>query len=171
MTEIGRRMNSNSDRLESFAREHGAGLTGLAYTLTGSRESAEDAVQEVWAKLAARDLRGIDQMLAYARRAVVNECATRGRRMARTGRRARALKDEWIRLDQVRPDPNGRVEILSALANLTPRERTAVVARYYLNLDDSGSARLIGCAPATVRSLHSRAMKKLRTQLDHPEES
>lgn len=170
--EIGGRMvmAKGSDWLEPFVRQHGAGLMGLAYTLTGSREAAEEAVQEVWAKLAKRDPRTIEQPLAYARRAVANECATRGRRMARRGRRARALEDECVRLDQVRPDPNGRAEILSALSILNPRERTAVVARYYLGLDDVEAADIIGCAVATVRSLHSRAMRKLRTQLDHQEE-
>lgn len=152
--------------LGDFFRASYRELVGLAVNLTGSREHAEDAVQEVYSRLMVADLTAIKDVHAYARRAVCNECMSWGRRMVRHGRRARALEAEWERDMRCLPDPFGRVELLSALAQLSPRQRTAVVLRYYLDLPDHEIGSALNCAPATARTLLSRAIRKLRITLD-----
>ena len=58
-----------------------------------------------------------------------------------------------------------RLAILDALAVLTPRERAAVVLRYYEDLLDQQVAEVLGCSRATARSLIHRATPKLRQKL------
>lgn len=54
---------------------------------------------------------------------------------------------------------------MSALSELTHNQRSAVVLRYFLDLTDGEIAASIGCSPANVRTLLSRAMKRLRREL------
>lgn len=145
-----------ANNLAGFVTDHGDSLVALAFTLTGSREEAEDIVQNVLARLLQADLTSIDNLLAYARRAVCNETNTWGRSVARQGRRSRVLQSEWSRTLRTQSDPYGRVELLSALAALNSRQRTAVVLRYFLHLDDNEIGAMLGCSTGTVRSLLSR---------------
>lgn len=51
-------------------------LVALAYVLIGSRDEAQDVVQDVSLKLLESDLTHVVEPAAYARRAVTHECAT-----------------------------------------------------------------------------------------------
>lgn len=151
--------------LAAFADQHGPALLRLAYLLcAGQTADAEDLVQAVLARLAARGLHHLDQPLAYARRAVVNEHRDQLRR-------TRAQRDVAPRIathDTSTPPAHGiedRLAILAALGVLSPRERSAVVLRYYEDLPDQQTADILGCSPATVRSLLHRATPKLRAAL------
>jgi RNA polymerase sigma factor (sigma-70 family) len=48
------------------------------------------------------------------------------------------------------------------LATLGRKQRAVLVLRYYEQLEDEQIADLLGCAPATVRSHASRALRTLR---------
>jgi RNA polymerase sigma factor (sigma-70 family) len=61
-----------------------------------------------------------------------------------------------------------RDAILRVVAALPPRQRAAVVLRYYEDLPDDEIADLLGCRPVTVRSLISRALATLRRSLPAP---
>jgi RNA polymerase sigma factor (sigma-70 family) len=56
--------------------------------------------------------------------------------------------------------------VARGLRALPPRQRAAIVLRYYENRDDAAIADLLGCAPATVRSLLARGRHTLRHELD-----
>lgn len=148
-----------------FLRNAREDLVALAYVLTGSQEEAQDVVHDVFVRLLRIDLAGVADLRSYARRAVTNECASWGRRLTRNARRSRQLRSEWDRVLSTQPDPFGRIEVLSAMTTLSSRQRAAVVLRYYLGWDDAAIAETLNCAPTTVRSLISRALKKLRTEL------
>ena len=47
-------------------------------------------------------------------------------------------------------------------ATLPERQRTAIVARFYLDLPDPDIADLLGCRPATVRTAIHRGLATLR---------
>jgi len=51
----------------------------------------------------------------------------------------------------------------SALLRLPPRQRAALVLRYFEDLPDTTIAELLRCRPATVRSLVARGLEALRT--------
>ena len=55
-----------------------------------------------------------------------------------------------------------RERLMEALRGLAPRQRAAVVLRYFCDLDDATIADLLNCSPATVRSQVSRALARLR---------
>jgi len=141
-------------------------LVSLAYLITGSLDVAEDLVQDVMLKLVGADLDRVADLDAYARRAVVNECATWGRTRSRTQRMERQLRAEARRLHVNQADPFGHADLASALIGIPQTHREAIVLRYYLDWTDDQIAEALGCAPATVRSWLSRGLRALRLQLD-----
>jgi RNA polymerase sigma factor (sigma-70 family) len=52
-----------------------------------------------------------------------------------------------------------------ALGRLSPRRRTAVVLRFYEDLDDHQIAATVNIRPGTVRSLIHRATRQLAQEL------
>jgi RNA polymerase sigma factor (sigma-70 family) len=54
------------------------------------------------------------------------------------------------------------------LAALPYRQRAALVLRYYEDRPEAEIAELLGCRPATVRSLVHRGLSTLRTALENP---
>lgn len=154
---------AGANTLEQAARSR---LVSLAYLITGSFETAEDLVQDVMVKLVRVDLSSVDDVDAYARRAVVNECATWGRTQSRTQRVERQLRVEARRLHANQADPFGHAELASALIGIPQSHREAIVLRYYLDWTDDQIADALECAPATVRSWLSRGLRALRHQLD-----
>ncbi len=150
-------------RIDAFAREHGQRLLRFAYLITGGDgPTAEDLVQTVLLRLTSRGIDDLDDPVSYARRAVVNEHIS-------GGRRASALRRGLTRIgptaEAVSESPEDRMAILSSLDVLTPRERAAIVLRYYEDLADPDIAAALDCSRVTVRSLVHRATKKLRREL------
>jgi RNA polymerase sigma factor (sigma-70 family) len=52
--------------------------------------------------------------------------------------------------------------LIRAVRELPPRQRAAVVLRYFSDLDDAEIADALGCSVSTVRSQISRALTSLR---------
>ena len=58
--------------------------------------------------------------------------------------------------------------VWNELRRLPDRQRAAVVLRYYEDLADDDIAQLLGCRPATVRSLLHRALARLGEVINEP---
>jgi RNA polymerase sigma factor (sigma-70 family) len=58
-----------------------------------------------------------------------------------------------------------RSRLEAALAQLSPRQRAAVVLRYYQDLPDRQVAEVLGCPVGTARSHASRGVARLRQLL------
>jgi len=130
-------------------------LVRLAVLVGADRSVAEEIVQDAFVA-AHRTWDGVRDPLAYLRRTVVNRCHSWGRRqtLERTRRPAPA------------PDAAlGADELWDALATLPDRQRTAIVARYYLDLPDADISDLLGCRPATVRTAIHRGLATLRQEV------
>jgi RNA polymerase sigma-70 factor (sigma-E family) len=142
-------------------------LKKVAFLLTGSEHDAEDLLQTVLAKLYVR-WRRIDangDPMAYAHRVMVTtHVSVRRRRW--WGERPTGDVPETDH----EPDPAGRVEgalvLRAALRALTPRQRAVVVLRHYADLDERSVADMLGCSVGTVKTLNSRALARLRKQLE-----
>ncbi len=52
-----------------------------------------------------------------------------------------------------------------ALKSVTPRQRAAIVLRFYEELSEREIAGLLGCRPGTVKSLLTRGLRTLRKEL------
>jgi RNA polymerase sigma factor (sigma-70 family) len=131
-------------------------LRRVAYLMVGRADVAEEIVHEAFVRTYHR-LGSVDTPAAYLRTTVVNLC------LAWRGRRA---------LEQ-RHQPPGRTvvelpeldETWGLLSRLPRRQRAAVVLRYYEDLPFERIAAVIGCRPATVRSLVHRAIATLRKEM------
>jgi RNA polymerase sigma factor (sigma-70 family) len=53
-----------------------------------------------------------------------------------------------------------------ALLRLPERQPTAIVLRFYEDLSDVQTAEILRCSPGAVRSLVSRGLKTLRSELE-----
>ncbi len=146
----------SSEVLADLYREHFASLMRVAYLLSDSAASAEDAVHEVFVRCAPR-LPAISHPPSYLRAAVVNECRAEHRRRAR--RAAGPVPDEGEDL------PHEVLETRQALQRLSPKKRAAVVLRYFVDIPDEEIANVLDCRPATVRTLIRRAIRDLRKDL------
>ncbi|MBA2280892.1 MAG: sigma-70 family RNA polymerase sigma factor [Acidimicrobiia bacterium] len=76
------------------------------------------------------------------------------------------------------PDTPAAVAVRAAVAGLAPRQRAAVVARFYAGLDVAGAAVALGCSEGTVKALTHQAITRLRAaglghadETDEPEEA
>ena len=59
-----------------------------------------------------------------------------------------------------------RVALSAALEELRPRQRAAVVLRYYHDYDYAAIARILGTSPTNVGAMLSRALDTLRVTLE-----
>jgi RNA polymerase sigma factor (sigma-70 family) len=55
-----------------------------------------------------------------------------------------------------------RLALIQALAALPPRQRAAVVARYWEQLTEAETAAALGCSVSAVKSAASRGLRSLR---------
>lgn len=83
-------------------------------------------------------------------------------------RRSFHERPQTVLRDAVGTDPSeGFVErdaIWRELQALPPRQRAALVLRFYEDLNDVEVADVLGCQPATVRSQVSQGLGRLRMQ-------
>jgi RNA polymerase sigma-70 factor (sigma-E family) len=144
----------------------GPALLRLAYTLTGNRSDAEDVVQEALARALARWSRisGVADVDAYVRRMVVNEHTSLWRRFRRRESLVEAVADGPV-AEEGRVESDDRRRIWLACQQLPEAQRTAVVLRYYEQLEYAEIATLTGVREGSVRARVSRGIAALRAEL------
>jgi RNA polymerase sigma-70 factor (sigma-E family) len=156
---------------EVFAAARLPRLLRYAVVLTGDTDLAQDIVQEVMARTQVRwnKIERSDSPDAYVRRMVLNEYLSWRRTW--TVRNVRAVGERLIDLSDRGADSRDYAqdvvetdELWNRLAALPRKQRAVLVLRYYEQVDDAEIADLLGCAPATVRSNASKALKSLRLQ-------
>jgi RNA polymerase sigma-70 factor (sigma-E family) len=159
-----------------FAAARLPSLLRYAVALTGDRELAQDVVQEVLAKAQVkwRKVERADSPNAYVRQMVLNEYLSWRRRWA--VRNIQAAGEQVINLADGRSATKDHADsvvdsddIWTRLATLPRKQRAVLVLRYYEQLDDDEIALLLNCAPVTVRSNASKALKTLRLQTERTE--
>ncbi|MFG2846713.1 SigE family RNA polymerase sigma factor [Kitasatospora sp. NPDC048296] len=157
---MGAQKTARDEEFRAFAGGAWSRLLRTAYLLAGDRHGAEDLVQQALerAYVAWGRVRAADDPNAYVRRILINEHARRFRR-----RPAEHLVDALPeRPAPSGPDPDDRAVLLAALAALPPRQREAVVLRYWEDLSESQTAAAMGCSVGTVKSQAARGLAKLR---------
>jgi RNA polymerase sigma-70 factor (sigma-E family) len=151
---------------ELYTRFVPAGIR-LAYLLTGDRTQAEDLAHEAFVRCVGRfqHLRAHTAFDAYLRRAIVN--------LHTSGLRRRTTEREWLRREGPRAaamvstqrDVGEREDLWRALSTLPPRQRAALVLRYYEDLSERDAAEALGCSLAALKSLVARGSQALRASL------
>jgi RNA polymerase sigma-70 factor (sigma-E family) len=132
-------------------------MVRLAALLTGSVEDAHEIVQESFVKLHRAWARA-EHPRAYLKRIVVNECTTFHRRRFRYRKVQPLIAPEPVELQAD--------EISDALAVLVPRQRAAIVLRYWHDCSEAEIAEILGCKPGTVGSLLHRGLAQLRQTIE-----
>ncbi|HEV2885760.1 MAG TPA: SigE family RNA polymerase sigma factor [Jatrophihabitans sp.] len=146
-----------------FVEDHTDSLLGTAYLLTRDRQAAEELVQDTlvalypqWSRVSAAQ-----SPIAYVRRSLINRYLNQQRRGSATELVTNQLPDQLAGPDFARRIDD-RDQLRRILSTLPPRQRAAVVLRYFHDLSDQQVAETMGCRATTVRSLISRALSTLR---------
>lgn len=143
--------------LADLYRSHGDHFRRVAYLATGSREAAEDLVQEAYLRVRQR-WDELDVPAAYLRVVLVNLCMAWNGRSAMARERIVAAPREVIEGPEID-------ETWDLLTSLPRDQRVVLVLRYYDDLSTEEIARILGTNPATVRTRIHRALSKLRRDL------
>lgn len=160
-------------RLATLFRQNHAELVRLAVLLVRDQPTAEDVVQDVFARLHGRpDIALRDgEELAYLRASVLNGCRSVLRRRLVVRRLggyaglsdAAAQSHESAEHEVIRAEE--RRQVLTALAALPPRRREVLVLRYYLGLSEAEIAATLGISAGTVKSTAARGIAALARAL------
>jgi RNA polymerase sigma factor (sigma-70 family) len=133
-----------------------APMARLAHVIVGSREAAEEIVQEAFLRLHRR-WSVVENPPAFLRTVVTNLCRTEVRRLQmRRHRGFRAIES----LGEPELD-----ETWAVVCKLPIRQRTVLALRYYADLPEAEIAEILQCRLGTVKSAHHRALHKLREEL------
>jgi RNA polymerase sigma-70 factor (sigma-E family) len=143
-------------------------LIRTAYVLTGDHHAAEDLVQTALARtyLAWNRIRDKQALDAYVRRAIVNEHTSWWRR---AWKRLEHSTDDLPNRPAAEPELDSveRRELRQLVDGLPPRQRVAVVLRYFDGLTEAETAEVMNCSVGTVKSRTSRALTRLRNRYAH----
>ena len=159
--------------LRRLFEQHWRGLCRLAFLMLGDPAGAEECVQDAYLRVfRAWDRVGaMERPDLYLRTAVLNQCRSRLRRRQVESRAAGAGASIHGRggadaTGSGLPDPDLVTdEVLAAVRRLPPRQRAAVVLRYYEDRSESEIGRALGCSPGTVKSQLAKARATLGREL------
>jgi RNA polymerase sigma-70 factor (sigma-E family) len=170
--DAGRTGGTGAASIADLFRARHVDLVRLATLLVGDQATAEDVVQDVFARVCARAgrLAGTGIAPSYFRTAVVNACRSVHRRRT-TARRFGDSAEA-----RIWSEPSGSAEaavvlaedrrrVLRALAALPRRQREALVLRYYQRLSEPEIAETMGISRGTVKSTLSRGLDALGGKL------
>jgi RNA polymerase sigma-70 factor (sigma-E family) len=159
-----RENDDGNSAFDEFVGRRYAGFLRTAYLLTGDRGLAEDLVQTALFKTYKRwsSLRDQADPTAYVRRAMVTTQTSWMRRRS-SGEQVVEIPDGKGGVED--PSTADRLHMRLALGELPPRMRAVVVLRFYEDLSEAETARLLGCSVGTVKTQTSRGLDRLRTVL------
>ncbi len=152
-------MADRSD-FDGFVEARSPRLLRTAFLLTRNWATAEDLLQTAltkawfaWGRIEAAPE-------AYVRRTMVTTYTSWRRRRWHGETPTQRIPD--------RPGPEGtasiddRAVLGEALDGLPPRQRAAIVLRYFEDLSEAETAAAMGCSIGTVKSQTSKALARLR---------
>jgi RNA polymerase sigma-70 factor (sigma-E family) len=157
----GTRIGREADRLGAVYEAHRLALLRVAVLLTGREDMAEDLVQDAFeraadklAKLEAPAIR------PYLRVVILNLWKNRLRRFSLENRfRLQPLPGVDLAFEE-------RDALWSAIRRLPARRRACLVLRYFEDLSERETAELLNCSIGTVKSQTSKALGRLRQELN-----
>jgi RNA polymerase sigma-70 factor (ECF subfamily) len=152
-------MDERARAIEQLYRERYVGFRNALATVTGSYDSARDAVQEGFARALTRrrQFRGEGPLAAWVWR-----IALRAALEARATSEASLDEAPDTRLVEPERDPS----LGAALATLPPRRRLIVFLRYYADLSYSEIAAACDVSEGTVAATLAQARDALAAVLD-----
>jgi RNA polymerase sigma-70 factor (sigma-E family) len=161
------RQGSDVTAFSEFVESRSSSLFRTAYLMVGDHQLAQDLLQEALVKtlIAWPRLRDRANVEAYARRIVVTTSISWRRRRSfherPTGTLPERVDPDWVEA-VVTHDA-----VIAALLTVPPRQRAAIVLRYYQDLTEAQTADVMGCSLGAVKSQVASGLKRLREALGH----
>jgi RNA polymerase sigma factor (sigma-70 family) len=161
---------ARAELVDVLFRRHYAGLLRLGVVMLGSREAAEDVVQDAFVALHRHwaSLRDPEAAEAYLRSAVLNRCRSWVRRQV-TQRAPRPLM--LVREQQPSPEDAlvGRDEVgslVAAMRTLARRQREVLACRFVLELSVAETAQLLEISEGSVKAHTHRGLQVLQQRIE-----
>jgi RNA polymerase sigma factor (sigma-70 family) len=153
------------DALAQLALRYERDILVAAQTILGNRADAEDVLMETltvaWGR--AGTVRNQAALRQWLLAVAANRSLTMRRRVSQRLRVATPTVESLV------PDPGvavpDRVDLLSALSELSPPVRSALVLRYFGDLSVAETAEALGKSPNTVKSQLSEGLARLRAAM------
>lgn len=154
------------EQFTALAQEHMDMIFRIAFTYLGSREDADDVVQNTLLALYRADtpFQSGEHVKAWLIRVAVNECK-------------KILRSPWRRRGAPLEDFAGTLafedardgELFSAIMALEEKYRAVIVLYYYEGWSIAETARLLGIPAATAGTRLARARERLKRYLTEAE--
>ena len=155
----------NQDEFDRFVADNANALVRTAYLMVGDFMRLR-----TWSRRrCSRSPRsghgspGMENPVAYARRILVNLALHGSSKRSRNRAELKATPPAETVANAAHLDIHD--ELFDALAALPPRQRAALVLRYFLDLPEAEVAAALGCSLGTVKSSTSRGLKRLEEPL------
>lgn len=165
----------NIDGLKALVEQYQLQAVRTAVLITHHLPLAEEVVQSAFLRFYERAHHfDPDRPFApYFLRMVVNAAIKAARRQDRTRSLDRSAGNGSVPFYELLPDPRPgpadrlsarllQEEVWSTLGRLSPRQRAAIVQRYYLEMSEAEMATEMGIAPGTVKWHLHQARERLR---------
>jgi RNA polymerase sigma-70 factor (ECF subfamily) len=162
------------DACARLVRAHEEIAFRTAYLITRNAADAEDAAQEGFVKAfrALGRFRAGSPFRPWLLTIVANEARNRVRASGRRDALALRAGNEALSGDAA-PSPERetvaraeRTALLDAVDGLPDDQRLAVACRFFLELTENETAAVLGVRPGTVKSRVSRALDRLREEVE-----
>jgi RNA polymerase sigma-70 factor (sigma-E family) len=156
------RKSREATAFTEFMSARSATLFRTAYLIVGDHQLAQDLLQESLIKtyVAWPRLRDVSSAEAYTRKTIVTTAISWRRRRSFHERPTDVLPDTAV------PDPGEAVtthaSMVAQLRTLPPRQRAAIVLRYYEDLSEAQTAEVMGCSVGTVKAQVFTGLGRLR---------
>ncbi|CRK57618.1 putative RNA polymerase sigma factor [Alloactinosynnema sp. L-07] len=161
----------DEDRFRGFVQDHAAAMRRSAYLLCGDWHLAEDLVQTALIKVhgAWPRVTRTDHPVGYARTTLLRCWLDERRRPWRRSERrvgqvpdgVNAVADPAVAHQRT----DLRDELFVALSSIPPRQRAALVLRFFEALSVAETARALGCSEGTVKSQTARGLAAMKAAL------
>lgn len=151
-----------------FVAARSASLFRTAYLMVGEHALAQDLLQEALIKtyVAWPRLREVGNAEAYARRAITNTAVSWRRKRSWHEWPVETVPEGASRSHRFADDELAvRDWLWRELQQLPPRQRAAIVLRYYEDLSEAQTAEAMGCAVGTVKSQVAHGLRRLRDRV------
>lgn len=156
--------------LEILMQQYQVRAARAAFLITHDKSLAQDVVQETFIRICQR-IQQFDESRPfepYLIRSVIHAAlnAVRGSikiiSLEDQSTEVENLLDRAASVESQVESTQLQHEILNALSKLSPRQRAAIVQRYYLDMSEKEMALALDAAPGTVKWLLNAARERLR---------
>lgn len=173
---VRRALSGDSDAYRTIVETYEQLAFRTAYLITGSTADAEEVTQEAFIRAyrALPRFRRDRPLRPWLLTIVANEA--RNRRRSNEQRLAFPLASDYEGSGDAAPSPDVSVldserrrQIGGALRALSPSDRDVIVCRFFLELSEQETAAVLHIRRGTVKSRLSRALGRLRAQIERYE--